>query len=106
MPETISLAQLAAGVKPTFAPDITLAFKKASEMNPKLTLEKLDAEDKAVLSHWFNRYYGIHVTQVANLRETITNPSKHLALDLVALMKDDVKERAGLSSWFPAKSGA
>jgi hypothetical protein len=106
MSETISLAQLAGEVKPQFAPDITLAFKAASELNPKLVLERLDAEDKAVLTSWFAKYYGVHVTQVANLRSTISNPTKHLALDLVALLKSDVKERAGLSEWFPAKSGA
>jgi hypothetical protein len=96
----ITISQLVRDVKPSFTPEVTEAFSKAKDANPKLVLEELAPEDKAVLSAWYAKYYGIHVTQVANLRSTISNPTKHLALDLVALMRPEVKDRAGLSKWF------
>ena len=96
----ITLSQLVRDVKPAFTPDVSSAFQSAKDANPKLNLEDLAPEDKAVLASCFARYYGIQVTQVANLRNTISNPTKHLALDLVALMRPEVLERAGLSKWF------
>lgn len=100
----MTLAQLGQRANLALAPDITVAFQKALERNKNLDLAALVSEEKQELTYWFNRYYGIHLSQVANLRETLNRPIKHLALDLVALMKSDVEERAGLSGWFsPAK---
>lgn len=96
-----TLSQMARESNVKFAPDALAAFKAAQDANPTLKLNDLHPEDKAILSSWFARYYGIQVTQVANLRRTINSPMKHLALDLVALMNPDVRERAGLSAWFP-----
>jgi hypothetical protein len=98
---TVTLAQLGRKVNAQFTPDITDAFLKAAERNPSLNLTDLVPEERQALAYWFSRYYGIQVTQVANLRATINQPVKHLALDLVALMKSEVEERAGLSAWFP-----
>lgn len=100
---TISLSQLARGANVKSAPEMSDAFDAALQANPKLDLANLSPVDKAVLNGWFNRYYGISITQVANLRSTINQPHKHLALDLVAFLKPEVRERAGLSFWFPQK---
>lgn len=95
---TVTLAQLGQQRNVKFAPDITEAFAAAAKAG--LDLGNLSPEDKSHLTYWFNRYYGIQVTQVANLRATINQTVKHLALDLVGLMKPEVQERAGLSVWF------
>lgn len=100
----MTLSQMAAKAGIQFAPEAVTLFSKAKEMNPTLDLNSLPTEEKAILSSWFKRYYGIQVTQVANLRKTINNPMKHLALDLVALENPEVLERAGLSAWFPDSS--
>jgi hypothetical protein len=97
----LTLSQIARGANIVFAPTAAEAFHLAQQANPALKLEELTPEDKAVLNSWFQRYYGIQITQVSNLRATINNPTKHLALDLVALMKPEVQDRAGLSTWFP-----
>jgi len=100
---SISLSQMAQGANVKTAPEMFEAFPLATKLNPSLKLEELNPEDRAALSHWFKRYYGIQITQVSNLRRTINQPHKHLALDLVALVKPEVKDHAGLSYWFPEK---
>lgn len=97
----MTLSQMAAQCKVSFAPEAVTVFNLAKDANPMLDLNSLQPEEKAILASWFKRYYGIQVTQVANLRKTINSPMKHLALDLVALTNPDVRDRAGLSAWFP-----
>lgn len=97
---TVTLSQLAAKANVSFAPPAATVFNRVKEENPNLDLNNLSPEDKAILDSWFKRYYGMQVTQVANLRQTLNTPVKHLALDLVALLKPEVQERTGLSAWF------
>lgn len=96
----ITLSQLVQEVKPSFTPEITEAFNAAEGVNPKLRLKELTSQDREILAYWFSRYYGVHITQMSNLRGTIKDHTKHLALDLVALTRPEVKEVTGLSKWF------
>jgi hypothetical protein len=96
----MTLSQLAAKANVSFAPPAATVFSQAKEENPNLDLNSLSPEDKSLLDSWFKRYYGMQVTQVANLRSTLNSPVKHLALDLVSLVNPEVRERAGLSAWF------
>lgn len=98
---TVTLAELGRKLNVNSAPDITQAFLAAKKKG--LDLTNLSAEDKMQLTYWYNRYYGIQVTQMSNLRNTLTQNVKHLALDLVALVKPEVLEAAGLSVWFSIK---
>ena len=95
-----TLMELAMGANLKFAPSIEDAFPLVKAMNPDMDLTALDSESLQALQSWFNKYWGIQVTQVSNLRQTITSPVKHLALDLVVLTKGGSHlDRAGLSSW-------
>lgn len=100
MSQKMTLSELAMVTNVKFAPSIESSFPLIRAKNPEMDLSHLDSEGRAAVQSWFNKYWGIQVTQVSNLRATITSPVKHLALDLVVLTKGgSYQERAGLSSW-------
>ena len=101
MTQKKSLQSLARENGITFSLSISSAIEAAAKLNPTLKLDEVSSEDMAELTARFQQYCNIQVTQVANLRSTIGNPVKHLALDLVAILKGgETLEAAGLSQWF------
>jgi len=94
---TFSIAELARKTGYRTAPQLTEAFALAKDKNPSLDLENLDAQSKADLDYWFNRYFANANNQLGNLRKTVTQPTKDLALDLVLLVKAEELKKMGIT---------
>ena len=90
-----SLRELAARAQISTAPALTEVLGKAKDLNPDLLL--LDSESQAELKYWFERYHAQAETQLRNLKDTITQPVKVLALDLVLLDKADKLKKLGIT---------
>lgn len=95
-----SIRELAARAQLSTAPALTEILDKAKDLNPSLA--DLDDESKAELQYWFGRYYAQANTQLRNLRDTITQPVKVLALDLVLLSKAEELKAKGITISFSA----
>lgn len=93
-----SIRELAARAQISSAPALTEVLAKAKDLNPDLLM--LDSESQSELKYWFERYHAQAETQLRNLRDTITQPVKVLALDLVLLDKADKLKTMGITISF------